>query len=193
MSGRWLVSLLLIALLSGCSAPRATPAAVELESEETVVEQPEPMTATLIRVVPRGHAIDWTAYQVVGPCAPDGSEPCRDLLIQLGPAQVGTTYEIPQWSVKDDDAKLQVFARKSCGTGCWAERQVDERVGASPLVIERRDVYLEEGETGLMLRLTAAEGASAPGAGVHFHTTGHADGYVPAGDEPIVISPAPES
>lgn len=196
---------LLLAILGGCAEP-AAPARVP----EEAVEDPDGLTATLVRVVPRGHAIEWTAYQMESPCPPDGTDACRSPVLQLGPATVGTTRDDPEWSVSDpealfwrldaevrwhsenpavSEAQLEVFTRRPCGPGCWKERLVDERIGPSPLVIERRDVYLQEGETGLLLRLTTPAGTvPAPGAGVHFEVLGNADGYIPAGDAPVVMA-----
>jgi hypothetical protein len=196
-----------VTLLAGCtsgSGPAAVAQDVPVQAEPVT----EGITTTLTRVVPERTQIHWDSYQVTTVCAPDGSRPCKEPIIDIGSAVVGTTYENPEWAVTNRDAlfwrleavtefatdnpvvteaTVTVYTRKPCGFGCWEEREVDHVTGPSPLVFERRDVYLEPGETGLLLRLSAANPSATVGLDVEYSTRGNADGYVPAGDPPIVI------
>src|SRR5687767_7500736 len=95
-----LSTLLLAALLAGCTGSTPPAAPLEVPVEETVIEDEpdEGITTTLTRVVPRNYEIDWSAYQAMGPCTVDTPDACSDPLIQIDRVVVGTTYDTPQWA-----------------------------------------------------------------------------------------------
>jgi hypothetical protein len=192
----------LVLLLSGCTG--ADEAAVVEE-----VAAVSGMVTTVTRVVPITHTIDWDEAQAMRPCRLDGSTPCQQPLFSTPGATVGTTWNIPEWRVTDADAlfwrlavevswetenpfsgqaRLDVFTVTPCGDGCWKERSIETLSGPSPLVMPETDIFLEAGETGLLLRAASlASGLTAPGADIEFHGDGYARGYVPAAP-PVVFS-----
>ena len=202
---------LLMLLFAGCAAPVHPEALLPAgPAPEPATGPPDGFMATLTRVEPVRTLIDRQGEFQERVCT--SGAPC---LLQEGVGAAPDRQNITEsrallwraalqveWTKRNPQAppvRLSLWAVAPCDDGgahCVREtRQLVLAPAASPARIAPDDVFLQEGETGVQVRLVldrADPAAEALGPlDVHYHLRGWVAGYVPVGaPRPVEWKPA---
>ena len=194
---RW-PALALVALLAGCaSPPEVAVAPAEAEAE-----------VYAIRIIPVNHTVTWREPLEARPCGLPTGEPCEPFAVldatRQGPV-IGVEAPAQErratdsgallWrlqgmldiqdSTANPEVELRIFVTRPTG---GPEREVLRLRDSSALVVERTDIFLQQGERDLRFTLSIQQDyLSTLAEPVRVHGELVAQAFIDAGDEPVRV------